>query len=662
MNSYIAVQSRRSSLTPAIRRTVRSVARALFRRRQSLALVSTILISGMAYALAYVVRFEMHWPAAYTSTFLLTIGWLLAARVAVSFLFRLNVHRWRYTGLRDAMDIVLATMVSSVVFLLVVSRLPISPGVPRSVFLLEWVFASYMLGGLRLAYRLAFEWYQRRLQKSRRPVARRRVLIMGAGEAGSLVSQEMMRYPELGYDLVGFVDDDRAKLRTRLRGISVLGDSEAIPMLVAKNGIDELVLAIPSAPPDACSRIVNICQGVDVGLRILPHERGVLSGPVSLSQLRDVWIEDLLAREPIQLRLQKLEADLRDRPVLITGAAGSIGSELARQVALHRPSVLVLFDQAETDVFYIDLELREAHPALRVVPVVGDILDDARIADVMETYRPARVYHAAAYKHVPLMEANACEAVRNNVIGTWKVAEAAGAAGVEKFVLISTDKAVNPSCMMGTTKRTAELVILSCAERHPETHYTAVRFGNVLGSQGSVIPVFRRQIAEGKPLTVTDPQATRYFITIAEAVQLVLEASLLPEARGQITMLDMGKPVRIMDMARNLLRLAGVTNPDERIRFTGLRPGERLHEVLIFGHEQTSVSAHPKVRLVNRGDEAWKLELLVRLRTLRLQAADGDAEVLDWIWAECCGPAERQALEAEVEGVSGAAVPVGEPA
>jgi FlaA1/EpsC-like NDP-sugar epimerase len=475
------------------------------------------------------------------------------------------------------------------------------------------------------------------------------VLIVGAGEAGSLVSQQMVRYPELGYYVAGFVDDDPAKLGTSMWGARVLGTGQDIPRLVAKHQIEELILAIPSAPPASFRRFVNICGDVDVQLTILPHEKGVLTGPVTLSHLREVRIEDLLAREPVELELPELAGDLSQRSVLITGAAGSIGSELARQVALHGPEVLVLLDQAETDLFYIDLELREKHPEQRIVPLVGDILDDGRLAEVMESYRPDRIYHAAAYKHVPLMEANASEAVRNNVIGTWKVAEAAGAAGAGKFVLISTDKAVNPGSVMGVTKRAAELVILSCTERHPGTEYIAVRFGNVLGSQGSVIPVFRRQLAEGRPLTVTDPEASRYFMTIPEAVQLVLEASLLGEARGQITMLDMGHPVRIIDMARNLLRLAGVTEPDSRIRITGLRPGEKLHEELTFPEEETFPSAHPKVRVVSRGDDVWKMEFLVRLKTLRSEAAsDGDGEVLDWIWAECCGPAEREAVEARV--------------
>jgi FlaA1/EpsC-like NDP-sugar epimerase len=552
----------------------------LYLRRQALALVSTVAVTIGAYAAAYAVRFEMRWPADYTHTFLVTLGWLLGVRVAVSFLFNFNVHRWRYSGIRDLADIVLATLLSSGVFYLTVTRLAVQPTVPRSVILLECVFASYALGGLRLGYRFVFEWYQRRLTVSGRAGDRRRVLIAGAGEAGTFVSHHMIRYPESGYVVVGFVDDDRRKARTRMWGIPVLGRLDDIPRLVETQAIHEVVVAMPSAPPAAVRRLVNVCEDIDVKLTILPHERGVLQGPVRLSQLRDVQIEDLMAREPMELELPELTADIASESVLITGAAGSIGSELARQVALHRPRVLVLFDQAETDLFFVELELREKHPDLDVVAMIGDIRNEARVADAFEKYKPSRVYHAAAYKHVPMMETNPSEAVRNNVVGTWQVAAAAGNSGSEKFVLISTDKAVNPTGVMGTTKRAAELVTLSCAERYPDTAFMAVRFGNVMGSQGSVIPIFKRQLAQGRKLTVTHPEVTRFFMTIPEAVQLVLQASVLREARSHITMLDMGQPVRVLDMARNLLRLGGETRADERIEIVGLRPGEKMHEEL----------------------------------------------------------------------------------
>jgi FlaA1/EpsC-like NDP-sugar epimerase len=333
--------------------------------------------------------------------------------------------------------------------------------------------------------------------------------------------------------------------------------------------------------------------------------------------------------------LPELAADLRGRRVLITGAAGSIGSELARQVALHCPATLVLFDQAETDLFYIGMELREKHPDLALVQVIGDIVDPAAVERVFQVHQPERVYHAAAYKHVPMMECNQREAILNNVIGTWRVADAAGRHSVNKFVLVSTDKAVQPVSVMGATKRLAELVVLELQERYLGTTYAAVRFGNVLGSNGSVLPIFKRQLESGKPLTVTDPEATRYFMTIQEAVQLILQASLLPEMRGSIAMLEMGEPVRIEDLAKNLLHLAGLDDSHGgRIVYTGLRPGERLHEQLLAPDEQTTPTAIPKVRLVFangdfggavcQGIEGWERafrngagnEVLVSLKTL----------------------------------------------
>jgi FlaA1/EpsC-like NDP-sugar epimerase len=324
----------------------------------------------------------------------------------------------------------------------------------------------------------------------------------------------------------------------------------------------------------------------------------VVAGNVTLQQLREVRIEDLLGREPIQLELPELTEDLTGATVLITGAAGSIGSELSRQVALHGPARLVLLDQAESDLFYLDLELRDRHPDVNIVPVVADIVDGARVEQVFSDHLPDRVFHAAAYKHVPMMECNAREAVRNNVVGTWRVGDAAGRFGAGRFVLVSTDKAVNPTNVMGATKRLAELVVLDLQQRYPQTTYGAVRFGNVLGSNGSVLPLFRRQLSEGRALTVTHPDATRYFMTIPEAVQLILQASLLDEFRGHIAMLEMGDPVRIRDLAINLLQLAGVPDPESRLSFIGLRPGEKLHEELEAPDEETQPTPVPKVRVL----------------------------------------------------------------
>jgi FlaA1/EpsC-like NDP-sugar epimerase len=384
--------------------------------------------------------------------------------------------------------------------------------------------------------------------------------------------------------------------------------------------VAEIFIAMASVCPAFLREVTELCTDTGLPFRILPRNAGLFDGDVSLRQLRNIRVEDLLGREPVRLELPELARDLAGRSVLITGAAGSIGSELARQVALHAPRKLVLLDQAESDLYFVELEIRERHPGLEVVPVVGDILDAERMRAVFRRHRPDRVFHAAAYKHVPLMELNIREAVQNNVLGSLRMIELAGEMEVERFVLISTDKAVRPSSVMGATKRLAELTLLAARVRYPRTSYRAVRFGNVLGSQGSVIPLFRRQIETSGVVTVTDPEVTRYFMSIPEAVQLVLQASILEEGSGRIAMLEMGEPIRILDLARNLIRLAGLREGvDVHIRITGLRPGEKLHEELVHEDEETIPTPVRSVRIVlpRAGEEDGVERLLEELRVLR---------------------------------------------
>lgn len=558
------------------------------------------IVSAVAYYLAFALRFELAPPSQYAPIYLATLPLLLAVRIACTLLFRISMSRWRFIGTRDMGRLAVATATGSAIFFAVTRLLPPDFNVPRSVVLIEGMLTAGMIAGSWLIYRLTYE--ELRLRRNGGREQSSRILIIGAGEAGSMLAREMTRFPT-GLRPVGYVDDDPTKWGCSIHGIEVIGATTDLPSIAREVRADEVIIAVPSAEPVELRRIVAIAEEAGLPSRVLPGIREVLEGQVTLQQVREVRIEDLLGRQPVELELPELANDIGGKVVLVTGAAGSIGSELSRQTALHRPSKLVLLDQAETPLFYLGLELRDMHPDLEVITLVGDIVDAPAIERLFEQFEPDRVYHAAAYKHVPMMEDSPREAVRNNVLGTLHVARAAGRHGAAEFVLVSTDKAVNPANVMGASKRLAELVVLELQQLYAETTYCAVRFGNVLGSQGSVIPIFKNQLKAGKPLTVTHPEATRFFMTIPEAVQLILQASLLPQIRGQIVMLDMGEPVRIMDLAENLLRLSGANNSGEgSVVITGLRPGEKLHEELVAADEETIPTGIDKLRILRYGN------------------------------------------------------------
>jgi len=572
-----------------------SLFRRLVRHRRLAALTIYAAAAATSYSASFLVRFEFQWPAQLTGTFLATLPGLLVLRGLCGSVFRLTMGSWRYVGVRDIVRLMGATALGTTLFFAAVSMLPLTPAVPRSVILLEWVFTTSLTAGIWITYRLAHEMRRTRNDASGPGVA---ALIVGAGEAGSGLVREMLRR-STGYWPVGFVDDDPFTWGTTVHGVEVMGSAENLPSIASQLGAEQIVVAIPSASIDDSRRIMDLCQTTDLPTKVLPGIDAVLEGEARVDSLREVRIEDLLGREPITLELPELAADLEGRTVLVTGAAGSIGSELVRQVAAHRPEQIVLYDQAETDLYHLELELRDLCPEIEIVPVVADILDAIALDGVFEQYAPSRVFHAAAYKHVPLMQSNPREAVLNNVIGTMRVAEAAGRFGAEKFVLISTDKAVRPSSVMGATKRLAELVMLGSQRRFPSTWFVAVRFGNVLGSQGSIIPLFQKQLEEGKALTVTHGEVERFFMTIPEATQLVLQSSLLPEARGMIAMLEMGEPVRILDLARTLIRLAGrKEGVDAEIRIIGLRSGEKMSEELTAPDEVAFSTSIEKICIV----------------------------------------------------------------
>jgi len=567
-----------------------------YENRQIVALAAYAAIAALSYTTAFLLRFEFHVPEDFSIVFQHTLPLLVVLRIAFNWGFKLSSGQWRFVGPYDVARLAAAQTLGTLAFYLITASVPWMPYVPRSVIVIEWTLSTYATAAVWIAYRLMLE--QVRHIRAAYGSDVKRVLIVGAGEAGNLLVREMMRAPT-GYRPVGFVDDDKRKWKTTLHGLTVFGPTSQMTEIAARERVDEIVIAVPSSNPTNLRKIVSQCQETKVRFKVLPTIKDVIAGNVRLNQLRDLSIEDLLGRAPVQLELPELLGDLRGRSVLITGAAGSIGSELARQVALHEPGLMIMLDQAETPMFYLEREMRDRHPDLQMMFIIADIVDSIAINRVFHDYAPSRVYHAAAYKHVSVMQTNPREAIRNNVFGTWIVADAAGRTEVEKFVLVSTDKAVQPTSVMGATKRLAEVVVQELQKRYETTSYAAVRFGNVLGSNGSVIPIFKSQLEQGRPLTVTHPEVTRYFMTIPEAVSLILQASLLPEVRGRIAMLEMGDPVRIVDLAKNLLRLSGNTYDEgQGVVFTGLRMGEKLHEELVAPDEVTTPTSIPKVRLV----------------------------------------------------------------
>ena len=577
----------------AVGRPVEALLKLARRHRTAATSVIYTIIAAVALSLAYLARFEFDASVLTNVAFAATLALLIVIRLVVNHAFRLGMGQWRYVGNRDFVRLLGAQTTGSIIFLSLTWGIDPLYAVPRSVVLLEWVFSGYGTLAIWVVYRLLFE----RIQVLRGG-PRTRALIVGAGEGGELLVSQMIR-SKIGYQPVGLVDDNPLKWGTSMHGVPVLGATTEIRDIAARTGAEEIVIGIPSAAVDDLRRIVQACEDTALPLKILPGIDEVLDGTATLSQVREVRVEDLLGRDPVRLELPELAQDLEGRVVLVTGAAGSIGSELVRQIALHNPRRLVLLDQAETPLYYLELELLAAAPTLDLVTVVGSVTCPDTVTRVVEEYRPHRVFHAAAYKHVPLMETNATEAVRTNVLGTYLIAEASARGGAEAFVLVSTDKAVRPANVMGATKQMAERVILYLQALFPTCSFGAVRFGNVLGSSGSVIPTFRRQLERGEPLTVTDEAATRYFMTIPEAVQLILQASLLKDLRGHVAMLDMGEPVRILDLARDLLRLSG--HPyrfGHNVVITGLRPGEKLHEELAGPDEQVVRTALERVFLV----------------------------------------------------------------
>ena len=550
------------------------------------------LLVNMALLLVLWLRFDGDIPRQYMDSYLslavcFTLVWLSSF-----YAFGLYKRLWKYASLGELKSIVYAVSmglllnISIAYFWAEGGSLPL----PRSFFVLAWMAVVIIIGGSRLWWRLFRDTHLH----NGRARAGKPVLIVGAGDAGAAVTRELLNHDADHRVPVGFVDDDSTKHKLEMFGLPVLGGREDIPALVNRYGIQEIIIAIPSAPGRMIREIISVCQETTAFLKILPGMYELINGEISVNQIREVQVEDILGRETVKVDIESIAGYLTGRTVLITGAGGSIGSELCHQVAGFKPHLLILLGHGENSIFHIHREIGNAFSDLNLIPVIADIKDREAISNVFEYHRPDVVFHAAAHKHVPLMEYNPAEAVKNNVLGTYCVAKAADEYGVKNFVMISTDKAVNPSSIMGATKRAAEMAVQWVGKKS-STRFAAVRFGNVLASRGSVVPLFKEQIARGGPVTVTHPAVTRYFMTIPEAVQLIIQAGALAGDR-EVFVLDMGDPVKILDLAKNMIRLSGFKpGEDIEIVFTGLRPGEKLYEELLTDSEEVNVTKHKKI-------------------------------------------------------------------
>lgn len=581
--------------------------------RLAIVAVHMVLIT-LAYFLAYLLRFDFSFLPDQWVRFLGTLPFLLLIRLTVFYRFHLYEEMWRYVSMQDILALLKAVTLSSLLF--VASVLAVfGHSFPRSIFVLEWVLCLVLVGGARLATRAFREssWQDQR-------VDRKRSVVVGAGDAGEMLIREIERSLTLNCLVVGVLDDDPRKQGRRVHGIKVMGVVDQLPAVCKFLEVEEILIAIPSATQKQRLRVFRYCRESGIPFKSIPALNELLQGDANIGHLREVRTEDLLGREPVKLDFDSLRQGLQGKRILVTGAGGSIGSELCRQLAGFAPELLVLFDRSESSLFFIDVELRRHHPDLRVIPVIGDVLDGEKVEEVLELHAPQIVYHTAAYKHVPLMEEHPLEAIQNNVFGTEIVGLAARRRGVKKFIFISTDKAVKPVGIMGMTKRIAECLLLSL--NTDPTKCLAVRFGNVLESDGSVLPLFRWQIANGGPVTVTDPDASRYFMLLSEASQLVIQAGEMGHG-GEIFFLDMGEPVKILDLAHTLIKQSELeTGKDVSIEIIGLRPGERLQEELVMEGERLLRSEHDKVFKVQTihfdakkfGEELDSLRDLVQAR------------------------------------------------
>jgi FlaA1/EpsC-like NDP-sugar epimerase len=545
-------------------------------------------IFAASVGIAFLLRFDLRFPVAEKAHFVAAILICIVMKNIVFHLAKLDRGWWGLVSLSDLPRLTVGNLLGSLVAGLAILRLA-PAGFPRSIYVLDLLVCSLLTVIARLAARLLFE------SSNRASTATKRTLIYGAGAAGISLVAEIRRNAGLPYKIVGLIDDDPKKVGVTIHGVNVLGGRQKLAAIVRKHSVETVLIAIPSANGQEMTSILRLCQDVGVSFKTVPGLGEIIRGHGLAKQVRDVAVEDLLGRSQVQLDEDEIAKKLDGKVVLVTGAGGSIGSELCRQIARFHPKAIVGYEISENALFYLDLEMKENFPGVAFHPEIGSVQKSRRLGEVLERYRPSILYHAAAYKHVPMMEAHLFEAVENNVFGSYMTALAASQYGLEDFVMISTDKAVRPTSVMGVTKRLAELAVSSL--QNGGTRFMSVRFGNVLGSNGSVIPLFKKQIAAGGPVMVTHPEMLRYFMTIPEASQLVLQASTMGQG-GEIFVLDMGDPVRIVDLARNLILLSGLRpGEDIRIEFSGIRPGEKLYEELQTFEESMVPTGHKKIKI-----------------------------------------------------------------
>jgi FlaA1/EpsC-like NDP-sugar epimerase len=590
-----------------------------------------VVLLAAALFCAFLVRFEFNIPSYYLSSFLQIIPYAVLTKIACFYLFDLYRGMWRYTSISDLFNIIKAASVSSLLIVTFIGFKTRFIGYSRSVFLIDWLLTILFIAGFRLAVRLFFESFTsgesgHRARPSFKGILSRKrknakkLLIIGAGDCGEKIFREIYNNTSLPYQIVGFLDDNRNKVGRKIHGVPVLGRIAEIETAIKKVKADEALLAIPSASGQQMRIIVECCKASGIPFKTVPSYGELIDGKVSVKAIRDVAYRDLLGREDVRLDEKGIGAYIEGNCVMITGAGGSIGSELCRQVCRFKPKEVVLYERAESPLYEVELELKRNFRDIRIVPVLGDIQSTEQLFKTFDAHAPITVFHAAAYKHVPMLEMQPWKAVENNILGTTNLVNTVKKFKIDRFVFVSTDKAVRPTNVMGASKRVAEMLI-QCQNYDPDskTKFAIVRFGNVVGSVGSVVPLFRRQIEIGGPVTVTHPEVTRYFMTVPEACQLILQAGALCSEQVEVFVLEMGQPIKICDMARDLIRLSGFEpDLDIKIEYIGLRPGEKLYEELITEGEGIVPTSHKKIMTL-RGDICspsqinGKIDKLVRL-------------------------------------------------